>query len=169
MLKLFGSIMVIASLSGIGFCFADGLKKKLELMKAIKAVAYLLYGNIKYTNATLPEALVSVAAKHKGVLKQFLCEITKNMDENDGESFEIIWNGSIDRVFPDKTEELNYLKRLGELLMHTERQMQLAGIEMFMAQMETEIAEITQEFKPKCYLYRMMGILAGIFVVIVTL
>jgi len=169
MLKLFGSIMVIASLSGIGFCFAGGLKRKLELMEAIKTTAYLMHGNIKYANATLPEALASVAAKNRGILKEFLCGITKALEDNDGESFMVIWNDAVDRMFSDNPEELNLLKRLGEIFMYTDRRMQLSGMELFMGQVEAEIAELAQDVKPKCYLYKMMGILAGVFVVIVAL
>lgn len=169
MLKLLGSIMVIASLSGIGFCFAGGLKKKLELMEAIKTMAYLMHGNIKYANATLPEALASVTAKHKGELKGFLHEVTGILEENEGESFMVIWNGAIDRMFPENREELSFLRRLGEIFMYTDRRMQLSGIELFIEQIDTDIAELAQELKPKCYLYKMMGILAGIFVVIITL
>ena len=169
MLKILGSIMVIAALSGIGFCFADGLKKKLELMEAIKATAYLMHGNIKYANATLPEALLSVAGKHKGILKEFLCDIIGTVEENDGESFMVIWNGAIDKIFPDNPEESGLLRRLGEIFMYTDRRMQLSGIELFMEQIDAEITELSHELKPNCYLYKTMGILAGIFVVIVAL
>ena len=85
-LKMISSVLVIASSAGIGMYFSSTLKERLETIRELKKVMLLLRGNITYSNATLPEALNSIANRQKGELKDFLSYVSSELYQMNGKT-----------------------------------------------------------------------------------
>ena len=59
------------------------------------------------------------------------------------------------------------LIQFGENLGYLDKEMQMNTLDLFLAQMEEEIYELSKTVKEKTYLYNSLGIMAGIFISII--
>lgn len=170
-MKIVGCILIMCSTSGMGYLYAGEVKRRQEDLKATRSVALLLRGDIRYAQTPLPEAFENVAKRHEGRLLEFLCEVAARLKERNGLSFAEIW-GQAESYLSDtsltKKDKL-LLHQLGESLGYLDKEMQLNTIDLFLSQTEESIAELSKEMVTRMRLYRSIGIMAGIFVVIIIL
>ncbi len=162
--------MVLFSTSAIGFKAGEQKKQRVKQLKELMIHMKVLYGEIEYGRTALPEVMDIVAARNKGDITSFFSAVSEELSGMTGEPFSMIWNRCM------KTElsatSLNrkdkiLLEGLGENLGFLDQKMQLTTIGHYMINLEEAMKEATEEVKEKVRLYQTLGILFGIFVVIV--
>lgn len=170
MLKLVGAIMIILSGTGMGFQASERLFRQNELLKRLKKMIVLLRGEIKYNNTYLGQALENVSGKISEPYSTFLQYLAQRSEENEGESFAALWRESVTVNLQESGLSKQHLERLvelGETLGFLDREMQLAAIDLFMEQLETMIGENSLKLRDNSRLYRCLGVMGGILVVLV--
>lgn len=169
-MKIVGSILVIASSTAIGFYFSNEMKCRIEDLKELKKLIGLLRGDIRYANTPLPEAISALHRRHSGSFEPFFHNVSDKLQELSGLVFSDVWKNAVERELLDtaltKKDKLSLI-HFGENLGYLDKDMQMNTLDLYLSQVEEEIAELSKTVKEKSYLYNSLGIMAGVFISII--
>ncbi len=169
MVKIFGSLLVIFSLGMTGICKADKLRKRYEELLDFRKILVMLQGEIRYNNATISEAFAHVGRHFSGSYKKILDKASDKTAENSGNSLEEIWIHIVDEYKGDlnvKDNEIDIIKELGRSMGYLDCEMQENALNMLIEKIQVVIDEQGGKLPENVKVYRCMGIMLGIFVVL---
>ena len=129
----------------------------------------MMLGDIRYTRASFPESVEKAKKRHRGSYSVWLEEIAKQMEASSGVTIADIWKSAADLGLYQSAlskEDRKRFVEFGELLRVQERENVIAGFELYLSELEDEINKICDVITAKTKLYRSMGILIGIFIVV---
>lgn len=168
-MKLIGAVMVMFSSCGIGFLFAREIYKRKEELEEQYSLLKMMLGDIRYTRASFPESVDKAGKRHRGSYSAWLEELSKQMEASPGVTIADIWKGAADAGLYQSSltkEDRQRFMEFGELLRVPERENVITGFELYLSELEEEIDRIRSVITVKTKLYRSMGILIGIFIVV---
>lgn len=169
-MKIIGCILVIGSSAGIGFFFSNEMKCRIEDLKEIRKLITLLRGDIRYASTPLPEAISSIARRQKGSFNSFFTHVSTRLKELSGHTFSEVWREAVHKELENtslsKKDKLHIIQ-FGDNLGYLDKDMQMNTIDLFISQLEDEIKELSKTVKEKAYLCNTLGIMAGIFIIII--
>ncbi|MFP4698411.1 MAG: hypothetical protein ACLFMO_06870 [Eubacteriales bacterium] len=169
-LKIIGAIITITSSALIGLYFSKSLSFRLEDLKQLKKIMIMLRGEIKYSLSPLPEALEQISKRSHYPFKEFLQKVGEELKKYNGQDLQKIWEQEIDKTLLKtylKKGDIAKLKQLGETLGYLDKEMQLNTIDMYLEQLEEEIKYAIDHNSQTGKLYKNIGLLGGILIVIV--
>ena len=94
-LKLIGSVFLVLSSTVIGFIKAEELKIRVKKLQELKQMMSFLQGELRFHRAELSEAFASVSEKTEEPFQKFLKKISVELEDNQTESFEVLWENSV--------------------------------------------------------------------------
>ena len=167
MLKITGAVLILASCAGMGFGKGMEYKRRVAELLLLKKWLLMLRGEIKYAGTPLPEAFARIGSKMENVYGIFLTQVSKDLEGQNGQSLQEIWEKNLNEVFQNSKNFLNredrqQLKSLGSQLGYLDREMQISTIDFFVEQMETQIQQLEAEQGKRCRVYHCIGIFAGV-------
>ena len=169
-MKIIGCILVVASSTGMGFFFSNEMRCRIEDLKELRKLIGLLRGDIRFANTPLPEAISSITRRQSGNFNKFFNYVSTKLRELSGHTFSEIWKEAVLKELSDtslsKKDKLHIIQ-FGESLGYLDKDMQMNTIDLFISQLEDEIKELSKTVKEKAYLYKTLGIMAGVFIIIV--
>jgi len=166
MQRVVGSILVILACSGIGLSKSVEMKAHLKELEAIKQLFIMLKSELVYTKAPFSEVFEKIGTKIKGRYGNWLIKIAESLEKKEHYSFNEVWKGAIETELGDsflKKSELEELKQVGQNLEYIE------SINLYLEQLEYSIQNTREEYRTKKKLCQSMGIMGGIFLVILLL
>lgn len=169
-IKIIGCIFIVCSCSGMGMHFSKELRNRINDLREIKKIIYLLKGDIRYAHTPLPEAVQALSIRHEGKYKNFLAVIAKRLQELGGVSFYTIWKEAVEKELNNTSltsKDLKALSVLGESLGYLDKDMQINTLELYIEQIEADIHELSRSVKEKSYMYNALGVMGGIFIIII--
>ena len=169
MLKILGSVLVLACSAGLGAAGSLDLKRHCMELRLLKQAVYMLRGEIKYSKAPLPEAFAALAERIPGPFSEFFARLAEEMSRPGGKNLDVLWKEEIGHSLRQsslKRDEKEKLGQLGEGLGYLDLEMQLSTIELYLEQLEEDIALSQEEIRTKQKLYQSLGVAGGIFLVI---
>jgi len=169
-MKIIGCIMVIASCAAMGFYFSSEIRQRIDDLKELRKLVGLLRGEIRYAATPLPEAIAVLGRRHNGRFGKFLDYVCTKLNEMSGETFALIWKSAAEKMLADTSlsrKDKLQLAQLGDNLGYLDKEMQVNTLDLFLSQLDDEIADLSRTVKEKVYLYNTLGIMAGIFITIV--
>ena len=157
---------------GIGSAKSAELGKRKKMLEMILRMIILLRGEIHYGNKSLYDAFTGASGKLEGKYREFFILTAQEMKKKTGVTF-----GRIFRECAGKCLDLSCLSKeererfysLGDRLGYLGLEMQLKQLDQLEKETEYAIRELEKDFHEKRKLYRSMGILGGIFVVVLFL
>ena len=168
--KVVGCILIILSSTLTGFYCSNELKSRINDIRELRKLMVLLRGDIRYANTPLPEAICAIARRHEGGYKNFFTRISEVLNENSGNTFSQVWKEAVDSELRQTSlnkKDKSLLIQFGDNLGYLDKEMQMNTLELFLAQLEEEINELSKTAKEKSYLYSTLGIMAGVFITII--
>ena len=147
-LEIMGACLVIAGTSLLGFWWAANYKKRMEELGQIEHLMHMLYGEIKYKEGNFSESFWSIGNHCSGRIQMFSMELSRALNEGSGRPFFFIWADNIG----------NYWKNSA-----------LNTIQLFLTQLEQREEALYKMLPEKCRISRLIGVLSGIFIVILLL
>jgi stage III sporulation protein AB len=169
-MKIIGCILVIASSTGMGFFFSNEIRCRIDDLKELKKLIGLLRGDIRYANTPLPEAISSINRRHSGKFTIFFGNVSEKLHELSGKTFSEVWKNAAEKELANtslsKKDKLNLIQ-FGDNLGYLDKDMQMNTLDLYISQLEDEIRDLSKSVKEKAYLYNTLGIMAGIFIVII--
>ncbi len=169
LIKTIGAVLVLASSTAIGSLLALQVKEQEHWLKDIKMSLFLLSGELEYHQMPLPEAMRMTGTKHKGRMSDFFQNTGKELEKKEGNSLITVWQKQAERTMknaPLKKEQKEEFSEIGIYFAQADSMVRKNALEFYFARLEEEMAQIRGTGKDKAYLYRMMGMLGGIFLLI---
>lgn len=170
MFKIVGGICVIAATSGLGIWMAGQWKAHLRAVEQLRRMIFMLKGEILYANAPLEEAFSHVGRKNEGPLGQFFTAVSRRIERQQGEAFYAMWKEEISALGSDcglSEKDRQELAGFGEHLGYLDCEMQERTILLYLEQLDLAIDYLREHQREKSHLYTSLGIMAGLFLVII--
>ena len=172
MQKIVGSILVIAASTGIGLFKGNEMALRVRQMREVKRIFLSLQQEIAYTMVPLAQAFERVADRSAGIFQMWFLEIGRELGKMEGKSVEMIWE-ECTCVYLKQTlltaADKQILACQGSYMGQLEVNMQTSAIRLFLEQWEERISDATAQLANKKRMARSMGILGGVFLVILLL
>ncbi len=169
-MKLAGSILIILATSLIGAGMAVNLERQYEELKYIRQLLYQLQSEIKYSRSFLSEAFRSISQSAQAPYDKWMRELSLKLEQKSEGSLGGIWCESIDTYLKElkiATKQKEQLKDLGNYLGNVDADIQIKHIDMLCIQLELKMNEMRKELEEKKKLCRCLGVMSGIFIVII--
>ena len=164
MSKIVGCIIILVMSAALGFEKAKELTKHRKELEELQRIFIMIQAELTYIKSPLGELFLKLQNKTEGKYQLWMRDISKELKRFQQHTFEEIWNISVENHFKESfltKIELEELKQIGKNISHTE------AIDLFLTQIELFIQHTREEEKSKKRLYQSMGVMAGIFLVIV--
>ncbi len=166
MIKIIGSILIIAATSLAGCRAAMDLDGRYEELKYLRTLMYQLQSEIRYSRAFLGEAFRSLSREAKAPYDAWLRQMYRCMERRDAGRFEKIWGDTTAQYLSGvkiRRAEMKQLVELGRYLGTADTQMQVRHIDFFIEQMDMAMKEMREELRMKKRLCHCLGVMSGIF------
>jgi len=171
-LKIIGSLLIVLSSSMIGYYFGNKYSARLENLLHLEQCIKILETEIVYGAVPLPEALNNVYLKGNKKVSYIFKQIRNNLLYNkDGdllESFEVVKRQLIEELNLND-EDVELFLSLGRLLGISDRADQEKNFKLILNQIDILKNEAKLEKDRNEKMYKNLGILAGIAIVIILL
>lgn len=164
--KWLGSILIITACSGIGLCKGQEMQWHLKELEQIKQLFYLLRSELQYTKAPLAEVFERIGRKTGGKYGEWLLALSGRLQEKGTGSFWNIWCLSLEKDLRGsylQPKEIEELKNVGKNLSYFE------SMDLYIEQLEYNIQNVRESYQSKRKLCQSMGIMGGVFLVILLL
>lgn len=172
MIKLAGAILVLVSAYAIGSLFALQVKEQEKWLKDIKTTLFLLMGELEYRQVPLPEALAIIGKRHGGRLTFFFQTLSGELVKKEGFSLQQLWKKTAVSALKDcplNAEQKEEFGELGLFFMESDKETRRRTMEFYLNRLEEDIVRLRENGADKAYLCRTLGMLGGIFLLILVL
>ena len=170
--KLIGGMLVLISTAAIGATLAGRIRIQEAWLKEIKLVFLLLGGELNYNKTPLPDAFLLLAKRHSGPLAPFLKEVGEELSSQSGNILKELWAERAKKLLSDsplsKGQKQEFME-LGECFSETDSNARENEVAFYIRRLEAELCKLQQSGKDKAYLYRMLGVLGGAFLLVLIL
>ena len=162
--KIIGVMLIVSA------CTAFGVEKGRELsihrkeLEELHRIFTYIQTELEYMRTPIGELFMKIKNKVDAAYQEWLEFLAENAQNAHSRSFIEIWISSIDIHFKQSfltKSQLEELKQIGKNLSKPE------AISIYLTQLENDIQNTREEEKEKKKLYQSMGILTGIFLVLV--
>lgn len=160
---------MITSSSGIGFSYSFYLGRRLEQLRQLQRMALLLRGEISYGNAVLTEALASIGRKLEEPFCFFLNRVSSRLKGYPDKSFQQVFQEEVRETLKQSAlsaKDKEALMQMGAFLGYLDKDMQLRTVELYLEELDREIQAAKESIPGRQKLCRSLGILGGLFLVL---
>lgn len=172
MIKAVGAVLVLVSAYAIGSLLALQVKEQEKWLKDMKTALFLLMGELEYRQIPLPEALEIIGQRHGGRLAAFFRVLSEELKKKEGFSLQELWHQLAVPALKDcplSKEQKEEFADLGLYFTESDRETRRNSLEFYLNRLEEDIIKLREHGADKAYLCRTMGILGGIFLLILVL
>ena len=151
MQKLIGCVLILIGSTGLGLAKGQELHMHLKELEVVKQIFYFIRSELQYTKAPFEEVFQKIGSKTQGEYGIWLLRIADDLKKKSEQNFTEIWKTSVEEYL-----ENSKLKNLGYV----------ETIELFIEQLEYKIKNTREEYQTKRKLCQSLGIMGGVFLVI---
>ena len=169
-LKAVGAVLAAVSAAMLGFALGNDLKIRVRLLQEFYKGIVTIHQEMDYMKAPLEEALQHAAAILEEPLSSFFRETGMMLERLPGTPFFGVWEETAQKYLGEaglSGEDLEPIGQLGRQMGSPEA----VGNGNFLSVYERRLEELTEraqeEYRNKAQLYGRLGVLGGIFLVIV--
>ncbi|PKM95858.1 MAG: hypothetical protein CVU84_03390 [Firmicutes bacterium HGW-Firmicutes-1] len=169
-MRILGMMMVFISCSGIGITYSYIYKKRVEQLCDWKKGIVLLKNEINYALTPLPEAFETIGKRLDGVMSRFFNEIGTLLKTNNNKTMSNLNEAEIKKLLidnclneKDRKTIIGFIKNLGLL----DKESQMNNLELHIKYLEQEIDTAKKDEEKNNKLFKTLGILSGIFIIVI--
>lgn len=172
MQRVVGMILILVASGGIGVAKGMDIQKYLKELEQLKQIFWMLRREIQYTKTPFPEAFANIGRRAGEPFGEWLILLSKKLEERAGMTFFQLWTDSIDSCLKKtklKQDDKELLNEMGMQMGYLDEKMQLGTIDFYLEQLDFVIRKTRAEAATKKRLYNCLGVMGGIFLVIILL
>lgn len=171
-IKILGSIIVIFSsiLFALSFLFKE--KYRIEELEGMKQALQILKSNLTYSNMPLFEAMKEISLKSEKNLKEFFYTVSKRLEERNGKTAFEIWEDTIHEMCKDlyfTSEDLSTFISFGKNLGSIDIRLHEENIQSTIDYIDYKILNLKSKKQKDLKMYKSLGLLGGILIVVILL
>lgn len=139
--------------------------KRVEELIEMKNALNIFKTKIKFTYEPIPVIFEEIGMSLNGNIAELFCTAHKKMNEmSAGQA----WEKTVDTLQTNMNgEDINVLKKLGKLLGKTDLDGQISEIDLNSTFLDTQIKKAEEERKKNEKLYKTLGLVMGLTIVII--
>lgn len=150
----------------IGIVISKRYSNRVLILKELKKALNIFEIKISYSLETIPDIFSDISIKMGGVVGKIFSDTVKNMNTKNIVAGEA-WEKSIDLNCAElKEEDINSLKTLGKLLGSTDIEGQINQIRLVTEFINNQINDAEKEKNSNAKMYRKLGAILGLIIVI---
>ena len=162
--------MLLAS-AGLGAAKSMEYRGRIRSLAEMRRLFLLLDGEIRSSRTPVPDAFLHMSERMQGNCKEFLRELSKELNRMDKEQFREIWCRVLDTHLGNgrtdlKKEDLELLASFGDMFGYLDTRMQLDSIHLLQEQILERMSELSGICTSQTRMARIMGVSVGIFLVL---
>lgn len=169
MLKFVGILLIILASVGIAYSRSRELVAREKNLEDFLQVILCLKGEIRCGNSSLPDAFRDTARRCTSIYQEFLTKTAENMEKNMQKNVAQLIHESARKYLCQEAlsrEELEKISSLGEKLGYLDREMQIRQLELYEQDFQQMIGKLKETIPGKLKIYRSLGIMGGMMLVI---
>lgn len=169
MIKLLGGLCIVFAATMLGFYQAQQLSVRGRQIRQLIAALKRLETEIRYGFTPLPEALLAVARTMEGPISALLKAVAGYLCDGLARSADDCWRQALDAHWPHTAMQKNereIMLRLGGTLGISDRTDQEKHLQLAVNQLQAEEANAREDERRYARLWRSLGLLGGLLVVI---
>ena len=172
--KLAGSLTVLAAAAGLGTAVSLDYRKRIQLLTQLRRLFLLLAGEIRSSRTPAAEAFGRMAGRMEPPFGRWLETLADRLEAGEGESFASIWKTWVEQLVREdaqalKPQDVELLVTFGESFGYLDQQMQLSSIQFVQEQLLDRLGELRGGCAARKRMARLLGVSAGVFLVILLL
>ncbi len=168
-MKIVGSIIVMATGTYMGILFSQDIEKRYKELCDLRKSFMIIHADISYGSIPIGEILEHVSKQAIPLHSQWLQQLEIRVRKERNQTFAILW-----RDFIETNLQASYMNRqdieeligVGGTMGNVDKNQQLAMLTLYLKKLELRIASLEQEKDKKQKLYRTLGMLGSVFVVV---
>lgn len=170
MIKIVGMILIIASTSALGKKLSDNLSYRIRDLEELKKLMIMLRGEIMYNVASVSEGLRRVKSRCGDTFVEMIDKVITELSEHNGKSFSDIWKEGVSAL--DKSSnsfnknDMDRLIGFGNDFGSPHKEIQLKSFDMYIDELENTISDARKKNTDNSKMYKSLGVLSGIVIVI---
>lgn len=167
---MIGSVLVLTATSGVGFLYGVEQQEYLEKLLDIRRIVYQIKGELEYRKAPLGEVFGRVSVRMKEPYRSWLMQLEYQVENREEDDFYTIWVRAIEQSLGElhfKKEHVNQLKEMGSCLGQMDDASEAKNLQLYVERLELEIEKIRSGLGEKRRIGNCLGIMGGIFLIIV--
>lgn len=168
-LKIAGSILIISACSGYGFSKGREYKKHVNELDELRHIAMMFASETSYSKLPIADLSIRISRKVKEPYKSWLICLSNALQKEKQEPLMHVWRKEAEHLLDKLSlteEETEELINLGIQIGNYNIQMQETAFRWYASCLEERRGKLMKEVSEKQRLCNSLGVLAGIFLVI---
>ncbi len=169
LLKILGSFLVIAASSFLGYVLSADCSKRPQELRAMQAMLHMLENEIAYLSSILSEAFEKLCKSNPGRVSVFFEATACNLKDGTMSGAEA-WSAAVKdnlRKTSLNSEDAQILLSFGNMLGSSDLEGQIKNIRLTLEQLKLQEQKAEDNKKRYETMYRTLGIMGGIMLVII--
>ena len=164
-IKIFIFSMIIGASSVIGLMLAKKYSNRELELKEMKNALNMFENKIKFTYEDIPTVFNDISIKIQGNIGKIFKTASDKMKETSAGN---AWDYALENTYTSLIkEDIDIIKGLGRMLGKTDLNGQISEIKLVNDFIDTQIEDAKQEKDKNSKMYRTLGIVVGITIVII--
>ena len=161
-------ILILTGSTSVGFLLSKKYSDRARELLSLSNLINILQNKIKFTHKPLGEILEEIGniKEISGITAIF----SKTKKKLTNKKFEIAWSEAISEqtfFLNLKTEDIHLIKSLGNVLGKTDIEGQMSEINQFQLLLKTQIKNAEEESSKNAKMYKSLGTIIGLAIVII--
>ncbi len=170
LIKLIGSVVVILSFYGFGWYMAECTKKRREEMLGFKKAFLLFSGETMYAGGALWEIFENIGKRCAGRAGQAFLKASELLYGKGAGGAFAAWEEAVDKSIDGSfmiAEDIDNIKAFGRCLGFSDEMSQLNNADLTVSYIDEKSMELKELYSEQKRLYKSLGIMAGLLIVVV--
>ena len=168
-LRVIACALIVAGCTYLGMVFAARSKKRVAQLGEFKRALNQLEFDIDFLNITLAESFEKLANNSEETLRKVFSQIASSVRKNRCQNLAIVWKYAIqkykDEIFLTD-DEINIIIDFSKNLGSGDREKEKNNIKLAIMRLSVAEGEAREETNKNAKMYRGLGVLSGVFIVI---
>lgn len=166
-MRILGGVIFLLGTVGFGIFQSLSYERGIEFLKQAADMMRYLISQIQVENTSLPESICKVSVRMDGPVGNVLQNIQKRYNKNDGKPLFEIWQEEMSKLEAFfSAKDLDMLIHIFDQTGFYDTNTQLQRLQMNLEIFTEEIKTMEGQRENRCRLYQSMGLMVGIFVII---
>lgn len=160
-------ITIFGASTSIGFLMSKKYKNRVIELREFKNAINTLEAKIKFTYEPIPEIFNQISKNLENNISKIFNKASEYIGENTTKE---AWDKAIEELIPElnlNNEDIKIIKNLGNLLGKTDIDGQISEIKVTSNFIDTQIIKAEEERKKNEKMYRNLGTIVGLAIVII--
>ena len=158
-------ILIFSSSTYIGILISKQYSNRVSELQEIKLALNILKTKIRFTSEPLYSIFKEISMSSKGNISNLFKNMSENLKTN---SAKVAWEQGIENeTLAIKKQDRQALKSMGKLLGKTDLDGQISEIELTESFLETQISEAQKEKDKNEKLYKTLGMITGVGIIVI--